>query len=140
MTNSRILSLSLFLLFVAVTVVSCGEQSFRDRIEGRWKVIYFVIENPDELDPELVAETKAIAESVRYRFNRDFTYDIRSRADTKSSTGTWKFNSENNVLILNMEGRDITRSKIEWIEDDELILKTEMGEIGDVQLTLKKQD
>jgi hypothetical protein len=70
---------------------SCSEGTFREKIEGNWKVVNFKIQNPDKLKPELVSETTKIAETVRYRFNKDFTYDIRSAADSKSSTGSWKY-------------------------------------------------
>ncbi|MFZ6051568.1 lipocalin family protein [Halocola ammonii] len=127
-----------FFALAALFFVACNTGSFRDKIEGNWKVVQFKIQNPDELKPELVDETTAIAETVRYRFNRDFTYDIRSRADSKSSTGTWKYDPESKELILQMADQDKTNSKVQWLDSDKLVLQTKMGTIGDVELTLER--
>jgi hypothetical protein len=117
---------------------SCSEGTFREKIEGNWKVVNFKIQNPDKLKPELVSETTKIAETVRYRFNKDFTYDIRSAADSKSSTGSWKYDPETELLILKMSDQDRSESKVEWADSDKLLLKTQMGTIGEVELTLER--
>ena len=130
----------ILLSLVSLLFSSCDNRIESSKLIGNWKVVNF---DPllNGISPLLIEEGKKEALSTKYTFNSDNTFIMKSKSIPTGDNGTWKLNSEKEILILrndigNYDGEEFA---IKLVGSSTIIITQELEGFGYINMTLEKE-
>jgi|GEM_PF-4504638 len=128
------------LLWFALFLFSCqsGSNAGPTYLIGKWEVTRADVFTPDNNDA-LEIETTSLARSVRYEFQPDFIYIIRSKVSPEGKVGHWKFDPFARQLEMTTDG-ETTFATLDKNSDTEISLTSTLPGLGKITMHCKKKE
>lgn len=130
------------LIYVAsLLLMSCESKMNEADLIGNWKTVEFKANTP-QLSPALIEGAEAESLSTSYSFHKDHTCSLRSNYNPNGLVGKYEFIADSSLIKMSYtaEGDTIVEAfEIELLNSNTLKWKQELGELGNLVMTLEKE-
>ena len=129
------------LSLVTILFCSCDSQINENKIIGNWKVIEFDTDTPT-LSSGIIDAAKIEALSTQYSFEKDKSFSMKSKIISDGKSGNYKYLSKKKTFQMTYSSdgvKTLQEYQIESLSDDLMKWTQEMGDLGSISMTLKKE-
>ncbi len=129
------------LSLVTILFCSCNSQINENKIIGNWKVIEFDTNTPT-LSSGVIETAKIEALSTQYSFEKDKSFSMKSNFNSNGKSGNYKYLSKKKTFQMTYSSdgvKTLQEYQIESLNGDLMKWTQEMGNLGSISMTLKKE-